>query len=268
VARKALVVDNDFFFVEFLSELLEQRGYETVKAYDGKEGIAKLEQGPVDILFADIIMPKIDGTQLIQFARVKFPDRRFPIIALSGTIIEQIEKIREFGADYFIAKGPLQTMGEQINALLDRMEDRPGALSRDEEIIEPGSLFPRQETVELIEVLGFQKAILQCIGVGILVMDRDARILMANQAALGILGESVENLLNRQVATLLAERDRPKLVAGLKRLLQEKDPGRVSLWVSLGSENVLAVVSLLRAEEKIAGFIIALEDKQAWGEQA
>jgi len=41
--KKALVVDNDFFFVEFLSELLTKRGYQVLKAYNGKEGIAKLE---------------------------------------------------------------------------------------------------------------------------------------------------------------------------------------------------------------------------------
>ena len=47
--KKALVVDNDFFFVEFLSELLAKRGYQVLKAYNGKEGIAKLENDSVDI---------------------------------------------------------------------------------------------------------------------------------------------------------------------------------------------------------------------------
>jgi len=41
MSKRALVVDNDFFFVEFLTELLEKRGYEVIKAYDGKEGVAK-----------------------------------------------------------------------------------------------------------------------------------------------------------------------------------------------------------------------------------
>ena len=41
--KKALVVDSDFFFVEFLSELLVKRGYQVIKAYDGKEAIGKLE---------------------------------------------------------------------------------------------------------------------------------------------------------------------------------------------------------------------------------
>ena len=44
MAKKALVVDNDFFFVEFLTELLENKGYEVTKAYDGKEGVSRLEE--------------------------------------------------------------------------------------------------------------------------------------------------------------------------------------------------------------------------------
>ena len=46
--KKAMVVDSDFFFVEFLSGLLEKRGYTVRKAYDGKQGIAGLDEGPFD----------------------------------------------------------------------------------------------------------------------------------------------------------------------------------------------------------------------------
>ncbi|MCX5882929.1 MAG: response regulator [Deltaproteobacteria bacterium] len=67
MSKKALVVDNDFFFVEFLTEILQKRGYEVFKAYDGKEGITRLNEKPVvDVLFVDLVMPKIDGRQMIQ----------------------------------------------------------------------------------------------------------------------------------------------------------------------------------------------------------
>ena len=69
--KKALIVDSDFFFVEFLSDLLEKRGYQVIKAYDGKEGIGKLEDFTVDIIFADLVLPKIDGKQLFRFIRKK-----------------------------------------------------------------------------------------------------------------------------------------------------------------------------------------------------
>lgn len=121
--KRALVVDNDFFFVEFLSELLEERGYDIIKAYDGKEGISKLEEGSVDLLFVDMVMPKIDGRQFVKFIRKQFPDARFPIVAVSGTLIEELDMINEFKADFYIAKGPMETMASIINDFMDKIEN-------------------------------------------------------------------------------------------------------------------------------------------------
>jgi len=90
--RKALVVDSDFFFVEFLVALLEKRGYQVRKAYDGKQGIAALEEGPYDIIFAELVMPKVNGRQFFEFIRRKFNGPYFPIVALSGTVIEQMDE--------------------------------------------------------------------------------------------------------------------------------------------------------------------------------
>ena len=64
--KKVLVVDSDYFFVEFLTELLNKRGYEVLKAYNGKEGIALLEDMAVDIVFADLVLPKVDYTPKAQ----------------------------------------------------------------------------------------------------------------------------------------------------------------------------------------------------------
>ena len=93
--KKALIVDNNYFFVKFLSELLEKRGYSVIKAYDGMQGIANLEEGPVDIVFADLIMPKIDVRQFIEFIRTRYQAMPFPIVALSGTVIEQLGELDE-----------------------------------------------------------------------------------------------------------------------------------------------------------------------------
>lgn len=121
MAKKALVVDNDFFFVEFLTELLERRGYSVVKAYDGEEGISKLDKS-MDILFVDMVMPKLDGKQLISEARSQFPDSPFPIIAVSGIMIEKLGSLDEIGADYFVAKGPMEKMEVHLESLLDKVE--------------------------------------------------------------------------------------------------------------------------------------------------
>ena len=68
-------------------------------------------------------MPKIDGIELMKIARQKFKGTSFPIIAISGTAVEQMDDLAGAGADRYIAKGPLDEMTEQINALMDLIEN-------------------------------------------------------------------------------------------------------------------------------------------------
>jgi PleD family two-component response regulator len=82
-AQKALVVDSDFFS-SVSAGLLEKRGYQVRKAYDGKQGIAGLDDGP-DILFADLVMPKVTGTRFLSRAR-KFNGTVPPSWPFPGTL--------------------------------------------------------------------------------------------------------------------------------------------------------------------------------------
>ena len=159
-----------------MTELLESKGYEVIKAYDGKEGVSKLEESVFDVLFADLIMPKIDGIQLINLARKRFPSDQLTIIAVSGTLIEQMEDIKNIGADYCVVKGPLEQMTDYLGGLLDNLANNKS----NEPFIDPGRLYPRQATAELVDELNFQKAVFDSIGIGILVVDRDARVMRAN----------------------------------------------------------------------------------------
>ena len=140
--RKALVVDSDYFFVEFLSTMLEKRGYQVCKAYDGKQGIASLEEGPFDIMFADLVIPKVSGRQLFRSARRKFNGHCCPLVALAGTVIEQMESLDAIGADYFIAKGPMDKLAVQLNQFITEMENRPALPPAEKKILQTGGVFP------------------------------------------------------------------------------------------------------------------------------
>ena len=141
MSKRVLVIDNDFFFVEFLSELLEKRGYEIIKAYDGKEGISKLEEWPDDFVFVDLMMPKIDGIQFIKIVRKRFPDADFRIIVVSGNVVEQLEDIRKAGADYCIPKGPMDIMSHHVNSSMDKIEVQPLPVPEGEAFLEPGKIY-------------------------------------------------------------------------------------------------------------------------------
>ena len=261
MSKRALVVDNDFFFVEFLTELLEKRGYEVIKAYDGKEGVAKFEHGPFDILFTDLIMPRIDGAQLIKIARQKFSNSPFPIIAISGTIMEQQEEVVNIDADYCFAKGPLEQMEDHLNALMDRIENQDVSPEKNKSIIEPGTLYPRQVTAELVEELHFQRAITESMGLGIVVVDKDARIMSANSQALEIANKTLENILNEPVTSLLPKEGRSPLIDALKGVARNPGLRKISINVSAKSQEIRLAVSLLRIRGDVVGWVVAMEER-------
>jgi len=260
MAKKALVVDNDFFFVEFLTELLENNGYEVTKAYDGKEGISKLEEAAFDILFADLVMPKIGGLQLIKFARRKFPADRLAIIAVSATLIEQMDDVKNIGSDYCVVKGPLDEMAITVNGLLNDLKVYRALEPGHDPLLESRKLYPRQATTELVEEMKFQKAVFESVGIGILVVDRDARVMCANTMALEILNKPLEDVLNQRITAAFPQEGLSRLVNGLKEVTQNLSLKRRSFRLKCGSAELKLVASTLRMGNDLDGWVLTMED--------
>jgi len=80
--------------------------------------------------------------------------------------MEQQEEVINIDADYCFAKGPLEQMEDHLNALMDRIENQDVSPEENKSIIEPGTLYPRQVTAELVDELNFQRAIIESMGFG------------------------------------------------------------------------------------------------------
>ena len=117
---KILVVDDDKEIVELLSIYIQNEGYEVIKAYDGKEAITKLVTNPdVDLMILDIMMPKMDGMQVVKELR---KESQIPIILLTAKTTD-MDKIQGLitGADDYVTKpfNPLEIMA-RVKSLLRR----------------------------------------------------------------------------------------------------------------------------------------------------
>jgi len=256
--KKALLVDNDYFFVEFLGDLLEHRGYQILKAADGKEGIARLENGPVDILFADLVLPKVDSRQFFSFIRHKFNGACFPIVALSGTTIEQLGTLEEIGADFYIAKGPIEKLEHQLNEFMTRIERHPMPLSGENKVLATGGVFPRRDAVELLNSLKFQKAILADLGVGVMVVDKDGRIIDSNPLALQITARSSHDLLNHSVTEIFPSGSRNLLKEALRDAFRDPET-RVQTLPAVFNERLIETrVSTIRMGGDAQGWAVVL----------
>jgi CheY-like chemotaxis protein len=260
--RKALVVDSDFFFIEFLSTLLEKRGYQVRKAYDGKEGIAALEEGPCDLVFAELVLPKVNGRQFFEFIRRKFTQPCFPLVALSGTVIEQMDHLEEIGADYFIAKGPIDQLSLHLNEFITDLESRPWQPPREKKILQPGGVFPRRDAMELLVSLDFHQTVIDALGAGVLIVDTDTRIINANATALAILAQPLVDLLNRPILDAFPPNRSAELITALKTSACDSHPKHCAFFLGLNGRMLRAVVSPLRLNEVHSGWVVALEGAQ------
>ncbi len=103
--RLIMVVDDSTFHTLQLCQLFNEHGYRTVVAHSGKEALARLEEELPAIVFADIIMPEMDGYQLCRAIRASEAMRELPVVLLTclsnpKDVLQAIES----GADYFFSK--------------------------------------------------------------------------------------------------------------------------------------------------------------------
>jgi CheY-like chemotaxis protein len=79
---RLLLIDDDDEMRSMLRRILQRAGYETLEAADGRAGLDLLRHNPVDLLITDIIMPDMEGIELILQLRQINPNLH--IIAISG----------------------------------------------------------------------------------------------------------------------------------------------------------------------------------------
>lgn len=108
-----LIVEDDPSISELIQTTLQKAGYQTETAYDGEEGANKLEQGRYDLVLLDIMLPKIDGYELLEYIRPTGTPVIF--ITAKGQVKDRIQGLR-LGADDYLVK-PFQ-----VGELLARME--------------------------------------------------------------------------------------------------------------------------------------------------
>lgn len=77
-----LLIDDDELLRDTLLQMLELDGHRVVEARDGHEGLSRYGAGRFDLVITDVLMPGMDGAQLIVELRKR--DGALPILAISG----------------------------------------------------------------------------------------------------------------------------------------------------------------------------------------
>jgi DNA-binding NtrC family response regulator len=103
IDAKILVVDDDRQLADNLIEYLRMLGFQAAAAYGGREGLEMFKQDDFQLIITDLMMPDMDGIELME--KVKRLDRRIVVMVITGYgTIESADSAIKKGAYDFIPK--------------------------------------------------------------------------------------------------------------------------------------------------------------------
>jgi DNA-binding response OmpR family regulator len=126
---RILVIDDDEFVRSFVVRALERDGHEVKTAPEGEAGLELHRSASFDLLITDILMPGMEGIELIVALREENPGT--PILAISGGggvtgASGPLQDAQLLGADASLAKPfEVEALQRVVNGLLERAPSHP-----------------------------------------------------------------------------------------------------------------------------------------------
>ena len=212
--KKILVVDDNRMILKFLSNLLDGEGHEVKTCEDGLSALSLLTTYEPDIVFVDLIIPKIGGDKLCKIIRTMEHMKNCYLVIISAAVAEMDLDFRKIGVNTCIAKGPFGQMGKHVLAAIKDSSD-PSKSNSDHEILGIASVdgipvYARRMTKELLGRNRHLETILESMNEGI-VEVYTGRVVYANSAAVKLFDVPLENLLSAKPRELFDEAFRSRI---------------------------------------------------------
>jgi len=115
-------MDDEISVQRLFTQFLESHGYNIECCSNGVEGLKKLREFKADLVIVDIMMPEMDGLEVVQ--EIRKVNRELPVIAISGGMrhasMNFVSFAQEFGANVIFEKPvPLSDLLASVQELLD-----------------------------------------------------------------------------------------------------------------------------------------------------
>ena len=125
--RKILACDDEKHIVRLVQVNLERAGYTVVTANDGKEALQKVEEENPDLVVLDVMMPYMDGFEVLQNLRRNSATRDIPVIMLTAKAQDaDVFKGWQSGVDCYLTKpfNPMELLSF-VKRIFDSLDGGP-----------------------------------------------------------------------------------------------------------------------------------------------
>lgn len=121
--KTILLVDDDPLISRMYQEKFLREGFEVILAFNGEEGLGKAAENP-DIILLDMMMPKMNGYEMLKLLKTKKKLASIPVIILSsiGGDMSLVGKAKELGVVDTLTKGDIspKQVAERVKKVLGR----------------------------------------------------------------------------------------------------------------------------------------------------
>jgi len=133
--KKVLIIEDDEILRNNTAELLELSGYEVLTAPNGEEGVNSARVYQPDLIICDIMMPKMDGYEVLETLSMDDKTRFIPFIFLTAkTEHKEIRKGMDMGADDYLTK-PFDEE-DLLNSIESRLDKAQVLMQRNQDFLE------------------------------------------------------------------------------------------------------------------------------------
>ncbi|MCD6185777.1 MAG: response regulator [Deltaproteobacteria bacterium] len=256
--KKILVVDNHLVILKFMTHLLEGMGHTVITAEDGLAALDVLESYRPEIIFIDLIMPRIDGKKLCRIIRNMPELKSVFIVILSAVAAEDNLDFISLGANACIAKCPPKIMKDYISALLDS-PDFGASQGLQNKILGCEAIKQRQISKELLQSGRHYQEILHHLSEGVIELASNERIIFVNSTAVDLIHMPEEKVLGSGFRDLFQKQYQDKIIELLKGnyINSNNNPNPFTLPLN-GSQVEIKVIPVKGGEENAK--IVILND--------
>lgn len=117
---RILAVDDQLYFRVFLEDLLVQEGYEVRTAAGGEEALHLFEREDFDVVLTDLVMPGVDGGQLVQRIKDLRPEQDVVVITSVGDVKTAVDAMKLGATDYLLKPIDRTVLARALEGLLQR----------------------------------------------------------------------------------------------------------------------------------------------------
>jgi len=215
-----LVIDDEQIMRDGCSRILSRDGWSVVCAENGNQGLEEIKGRPenVDVILLDLMMPGMSGMDVLDHIRTFDPNLLVIVITGYATVESAVEAMKKGAYDFI----PKPFTPDQLRIVVRRALERRS--------LQKEADFLRREREKSLRDIATEKSkiktIINCMGDGVLVCDRDSCIVLSNPAASRMLKAPETCLLGNYLSQCTLPQE---LSHTIEESLQTKDLGYTSV---------------------------------------